>query len=185
MSSALSAKRTWSNPDVRSTMRLPGWEPGSSGASIGRKGRSAVLPTIIGSAVLGLAAHGVQFEAVADEVVAELVGDDLLQLLDFLVAEFDDLTGLQIDQVVVMRTRHLFIARAAVAEIVPGEDVRLLEQPHGPVHRGDADMRIDLGGAAVHLLDVGVVGGIRKHPRDDAALLGHLQTLVEAELLEA
>ena len=86
-------------------------------------------------------------EAMPDQIVAELVGDDLLQLLDLLVAEFDDPAALQIDQVIVVVARHFLIARAAVSEIVAGEDVGLFKQPHGAIDRGDADMRIDCGGA--------------------------------------
>src|SRR5947207_2195832 len=63
--------------------------------------------------LLAATRHGVKFEAVPDQFVAELVGDDLLQLLDLFVAEFDDAAALQIDQVVVVVARHLFIARAA------------------------------------------------------------------------
>ncbi len=36
----------------------------------------------------------------------------------------------------------------------------------------------------MHRLDIGMIGGIRQHPCDDTALLGHLQTLVDAELFK-
>ena len=103
-----------------------------------------------------------------------MVGDESLQLLDLLVAEFDDPAALQIDQVIVVVARHFLVARAAISEIVTSEDVGLFKQPHGAIDRGDADPRIDRGGAAVDLLDIGMVGGIRQHARDDAPLLGHL-----------
>src|SRR5712671_570283 len=85
--------------------------------------------------------HGIKFEAMPDQLVAELVGDDLLQFLDLLVAELDDPAALQIDQVVVMVARHFLVARAAVAEIMAGEDVGLFKQPHGAIDGGDADPR--------------------------------------------
>src|SRR5579862_197411 len=197
MSAALSASRTCSGPETMSTMRagaagVAREDCGSTGRpaapaaapAITRRlpkdapGRSAARPeaTPLSAArrFFAAARHGVEFEAVADQVVAQLVGDDLLQLLDLLVAELDNPAALQIDQVIVMIARHFFIARAAVAEIVAGENIGLLEQPHRAVDRGDADPRVDHGGAAVDLLDIRVVGRIRQHPRDDAALLGHL-----------
>src|SRR5690242_12959986 len=56
--------------------------------------------------------HGIELQAMPDQIVAEPVGDDLLQFLDLLVAEFDHPAALQIDQVIVMRARHFLIARA-------------------------------------------------------------------------
>ena len=112
--------------------------------------------------------------AMSDELVTQLSRDKLLQLLDLLVAKFDDAAALQVDQVIVMVARHFLIARTAIAEIVAGKDIGLFKQPHGTIDRGDADPRIDRGGAAVDLLDIGMVGGVRQHARDDAPLLGHL-----------
>jgi hypothetical protein len=125
-------------------------QPAPCKAAFGRHAASALIR-------LWLAAprYGIKFEAVPDEVVAEFAGDDLLQLLDLLVAEFDDPTALQIDQVIMMGARHFFIARAAVSEIVTGENVGLFKQPDGTIDRGDADPRIDRGGAPVDLLDIG------------------------------
>ena len=57
--------------------------------------------------------------------------------------ELDHLAGLDVDQVIVVLFGRLLIARAAVAEIVAREDAGLLEQAHGPVDRGDGDVRID------------------------------------------
>src|ERR1043166_2172711 len=64
--------------------------------------------------LLAAARHSVKLEAVPDQFVAELVGDDLLQLFDLFVAEFDDAAALQIDQVVVVVARHLLIDRKSV-----------------------------------------------------------------------
>src|SRR5207302_2987704 len=119
--------------------------------------------------------HGVKFKTMPDELVAELVGDDFLKLFDLLVAKFDDPAALQIDQMIVMIARHLFVTRAAVAEIMSRENVGLLEQPHRSIDRRDADPRIDLGGAPVDLLDIRVIGRIGQHARNHATLLGHLQ----------
>src|SRR5690242_9983290 len=135
-------------------------------------------------ALAGIERHGEELEAMLDEPVAEALGDVALQLLDLLVAELDDAAGLEIDEVVMMIGRHLLVARPAVAEIVARQNVRLLEKTHGPVDGGDADLGVDLIGPAVDRLDIGVIGRVRQHACDDAALLGHLQTLVEAKLFE-
>ena len=50
------------------------------------------------------------------------------------------------------------VARAAAAEIAAFQDALLLEQPDGAVDGGDGDACIERRGAAVQLLDVGMVG---------------------------
>src|SRR5438128_3116290 len=130
MSAALSARRTCNGPETMSTMRAGRGAIGGAAAAVspGALGRAAV-PAITragptrrtgrpGRAValvvrLWPAAprHGIEFKAVPDQFIAELVGDQLLQPLDLLVAEFDDPTALQVDQVVVVVARHLLVAR--------------------------------------------------------------------------
>lgn len=56
-----------------------------------------------------------------------LIGDVPLQLLDPLVAEFDDVTCLQTDHVVVMRAVGELENSSAAFEIVPAYEARLLE----------------------------------------------------------
>src|SRR5215472_436761 len=119
-----------------------------------------------------------------DEFVAELIGNDLLQSFDLLVAEFYHSTGLQVDQMVMVSTRHFLVAGAPITEIVSCQNTGLFKQPHCPIYCGDADVRIDRGGSTVNLLDVRVIGGFGQHSGDDPALLRHLQTLVKAELLQ-
>ena len=101
----------------------------------------------------------VQLHAMVDEAEAELLGDPLLQRLELLVDELDDLAGLDVDQMVVMRVRRGFVARAAVAELVALEDSGLLEQADGAVDRGDRDLGVDRRGALVQRLDVGMILG--------------------------
>src|SRR6478672_7505708 len=85
-------------------------------AKFGRDTASARLRLL-----LTAARQGIKLETMPDQIVAELVGDDLLQFFDLLVAEFDDPAALQIDQVIVVVARHFFIARAAISKIVAGE----------------------------------------------------------------
>src|SRR5947207_1900979 len=75
----------------------------------------------------------IQFEAMPDQLVAKFLGDDLLQTFDILVAKLDHAARLKVDEMVVMRARHFLVAGSAIAEIVPGNDARLFEQPHRPV----------------------------------------------------
>ena len=82
------------------------------------------------------------------------------------------------------RFRRGFVARAAVAELVPLEDAGLLEQAHGAVDGGDRDVRIDRRGARVQRLDVGMILAVAEHARDDLALLGDPQALVGAQRLD-
>src|SRR5688572_28908875 len=71
--------------------------------------------------------NGVKLEAVIDQAIAKPARDLRLQPLDFLRLEFDHLAGAQIDQMIVMRLRHLLIARAAVAEVMPFDDAGIFE----------------------------------------------------------
>ena len=78
-----------------------------------------------------------------DKIIAEALGDLALQHLDLLAVEFDDVSGFQIYEVVVMSGRHFLIAGPAVPEVMTFQDVRRLEQPHRAVNRSDADPRIE------------------------------------------
>src|ERR1700687_2665577 len=137
MSAAHSASRTCNGPEVMSTTRLAAAATvgcsaagsaavpvitlnGSGRCGMGRTARSpaarrdaapgknsALFPTWFRYTA---PRHGIKFEAMPDQLVAELVGDELLQFLDLLVAELDDQTALQVDQVIVMRARHFLVA---------------------------------------------------------------------------
>ncbi len=72
--------------------------------------------------VLAIEADAVKLHPVIDQPIAELLGNLPLQCLQLGIDEFDDLAGFDVDQVVVVRFGRGFIARAAIAEIVPVED---------------------------------------------------------------
>jgi len=80
---------------------------------------------------------------VIDEAEAQFLGDAALKILQLLIDEFDDIAGLDIDQMVVMGFRRRFVAGAAVAEIVPLQDPRFLEQADGAVDGGDGNAGIE------------------------------------------
>src|SRR5438132_19419 len=63
--------------------------------SAGRGKKAPLFPTWLFAAA---PRHGVKFEAMSDQFVAELVGDDFLELFDLLVAKLDNAAALQIDQ---------------------------------------------------------------------------------------
>jgi tripartite ATP-independent transporter DctM subunit len=85
-------------------------------------------------------------------------------------------------QVVVMGLGRFFVAGAAVPEVMPGNDPRILEEPDRAVDGRDGDTRIRGVGPAVQFLNVGMVLGIRKHPGDHPALVGHAHALGDAEV---
>src|SRR5215467_6047453 len=102
--------------------------------------------------------HAIELQPLAHHFEAQVVTDLALQLLELFALELDHFAGFQVYEVVmVMILVDLFVSRAAVAELVPFDDVRFLEQAHGAVHRSDRDAWIEHVGAAMHLLDVGMV----------------------------
>src|SRR6516165_8285397 len=71
--------------------------------------------------------HGIQLEPMPDQFITEFIGNHPLQPLNLLIAELDHTTGLQVNQMVMMGTRHFFIARTPIAKIVPSENAGLFE----------------------------------------------------------
>jgi len=61
---------------------------------------------------LAIAVEGdaVKLHAMIDEAEAEALGDALLERLQLVVDEFDDVAGLDVDQMVVVRFRRGFVA---------------------------------------------------------------------------
>ena len=108
-----------------------------------------------------------------NQTVAELFGNLALECLQFRIDEFDDFACLNVDQMIVVSLGRGFITGAAIAEIVAIEDPGLFEQPHGTIDRGNRNPGVNCDRALMQFLDVGVVIALRKHPRDDTALLGY------------
>src|ERR1700712_1073775 len=99
-----------------------------------------------------------QFEPQRDQVETQPGRDFLQQRLMLGVGEFDDLAGLDVDQVVVMAVLGGFVAGPAAAEIAAFQDALLLEQPDRAIDRGDRYPLVQRRGAAIQFLDVGMVG---------------------------
>src|SRR5580704_1173665 len=142
--------------------------------------------SLLGIALARTAArYRIKLQPMPDQIVTKLLGDEMLKLFYFIIAKLDHAAALKIDKVVVMRARHLLIARAPITKIVPRQYVSFFEQPHGAIDGGDADMRVDLSGPAIDLFDIRMIVRIGQHAGDDPALFGHLQTFFFAELLDA
>ena len=101
--------------------------------------------------------------------------------LDLLGPELDHLAGAQIDEMVVVGIGIWSRSAPALAEIVALDDPGILEQLHRAVDGGDRDAVVDLGAAAIKLLDIGMIGRAGEHARDHAALLGHAHALGDAQ----
>ena len=119
-----------------------------------------------------------------DELIAQALGDDFLDGLDLFVPELDDLPGPDVDQVIVVLVGDQLEARAAILEVVLGDEPSFLEEVHGSVNGRKRDTGIDRRGAMIELLDVRVVFGCLDDLGDDAALVGHPHAAGGALLLE-
>lgn len=74
-----------------------------------------------------------QLQPMADQLEPELPRDALLQPLDVLIAEFDHLSGLEVDEVVVVFARGFFVPPPACPELAALEDAVALKQVECPV----------------------------------------------------
>src|SRR3546814_9224306 len=84
-------------------------------------------------------------------------------------------------RMIMMGIMRRFIAGPAITELRPFQDARFFEQPHRAVDGGDGNARIDDDGPRMQRLDIGMIGGLAQHPRDDATLFGHSQALLRSE----
>ena len=81
--------------------------------------------------------------------------------------------------------RHLFIAGAAIPEIMRLNDAGILEEFHGPVDGGQRDRRVHGICAAVQFFGVRVVFRRGQNPRNDAPGLGHPEAFFGTEFFES
>src|SRR5262245_55185513 len=132
----------------------------------------------------GLQLDAIELKPMVDELVTELARNELLQPLDLLIAKLDDLSRLEVDQMVVVIVAGLLIARPAIAKVMLRQDAGILEQLHRAIDGCDRDTGVDDGGAAVELLDIRMVPGFGQHAGDDAALLGHSHAPFDTSLFD-
>ena len=103
------------------------------------------------------------------DVVAELAGDLVLQLLDAIGLELDHVAGLDVDEVVVMLAAGVFETRRPALEGVAMDRTEPLQKLHRAVDRRQRHGRVDGDGAAVNLHRVGMVFHDRQQVDDDAS----------------
>src|ERR1051326_1791363 len=75
--------------------------------------------------------HGVKLEPVIDQAITEPAGDLRLQALDLVRLELDHGAGAQVDEMIVVGVGNLFVARAALAKIMPLDDAGVFKQLDG------------------------------------------------------
>jgi hypothetical protein len=133
---------------------------------------------------LAVEPDAIEFHPVIDEAIAQLFGYLLLQSFKLWIDEFDDLAGLNVDEMIVMRLGSGFITRAAVSEIMPVENAGFFEQADRAVDRRNRNAWIDLVRAVMNHFNIGMVIGFGQNPRNHAPLFSNPQALVGAELFE-
>ena len=136
------------------------------------------------SSAIAVEPDAVQLHPVIDEAEPDAFRDSLLERFELVVDELNDVSGLHIDEMVVVAFGRGLVARASVAEFVAFEDSRLFEQPDGAIDRRDGDVWIDGRGPGVESLHVRMVLTVSEHARDDLALLGDPEPLVGAQRLD-
>src|SRR5215467_8084227 len=120
----------------------------------------------------------------ANETEAKLSRHALLQAFDLFIAELDDLSGLEVDEMIVMAKARGLVTRAAVAELVAFEDAGAFKQAHRTVDRRERDARIAGACPPVDFLDIGVVFGFRQNPRNRSSLARHAHATLRVYPLE-
>ncbi len=113
-----------------------------------------------------------------NEPIAELFGDLALELFQLFIDKFDDLAGLDIDQVIMMFIGSRFIPRTAIAKIMALKNTGFLEQADCPVNRGDRDPTVHSRGPFMQGLNVGMIVCFRQDASNHPALFGDAQTFL-------
>src|SRR3546814_16300222 len=98
------------------------------------------------TSILAIERDAIKPHAVIDEAEAQPLADLLLELLKLGIDEFEQLAGLDVDQVIVVRFGRGLVARTAVAGLMALVDADLHEQPLRAVHvRARAARNYDRG----------------------------------------
>ena len=114
-----------------------------------------------------------QLKAVAHQLKTEIVRNTLLDLLDLFVAEFNNPARFNVDQMVMMLAVGLFVTAAPFTKRVALKDAAVGEQSQCAVDRGQGNALVFRIGAAVNLLNVGMIVGCGEDVGDSPALAGH------------
>ena len=107
-----------------------------------------------------------------------------MKAFDFLVGEFDDVAGGDVDEMIVMVMVAGLVACPPVAEIVALHDAFVLQEPDRAIDGRQRDVRIELGNAPIDFLHIGVIVRFGKDLRDDPPLSCHPEAAFGAEALQ-
>ena len=118
-----------------------------------------------------------------DQSEAMLAGNLFLKPLDLIGDKLDHFATLDVDQMIMVIIRCLFITRPAIAKVQPLDDSGFLEKLHRPIDRGQRDIGIDLDRTLMQFFCIRVIFGSRQNARNDPALLGHPQAFFDTTLL--
>ena len=77
-----------------------------------------------------------------NEPKAQFFSDLALELFQLFIDKFDNLAGLDIDQMIMMLIGSRFVSRAPIAKIMALENAGLFEQADCPIDGGDRDSTI-------------------------------------------
>ena len=102
-----------------------------------------------------------KFQTVIDQFVPKPFGHLSLQGFDMIIIEFNDFSGAKIDQMIVVFLICQFVAGPPITKIVTFKNARFIEQPHGPVYRGNADAGVFLRRPPMQFLHIGMIGCFR------------------------
>jgi len=125
----------------------------------------------------------IKLQPVVHEAKAQPVGNFCLERFQHSIMKLDDITCLDIDQMIMMLVWRRLIPGSAVAEIMPLKNACFFEQTNGAVYRRNRYALVHSRGATVKLLNVRVVAAVRQNARDYTALLGDPQPLCVAQRL--
>ena len=105
----------------------------------------------------------------------------MLKPFNLLILKLNDRSAFDVNKMVMVFLRNLFVSSAAIAKLMALKDVCGLKQPHGAIDSCDAYARINLHSALVDSFDVRMVVSVGQNLRNYSTLTGHFETKLFAE----
>ncbi len=126
----------------------------------------------------------VKLEPVIHKLIAQFPRYSFLKQFNLFITKFDDLAGMQVDQVIMMFFRYLFVARPPISEIVTFQNTGIFEQSDRPVNRGNGNPVIYCGCPAIYFFHIGVIVGFGQDPRNDTTLVRHAHPFFDTDVFQ-
>lgn len=111
----------------------------------------------------------------AGELIAKFGRDLLLKLFDKLRRKFDNISSVDVDEVIVMVCRGVLIARPCAIECVTVHNATIFQHLDCAIDCGEGNPGLDFSYPAVQLLRIGMVAGFRHHLKNRTPLRGQSQ----------